>query len=352
MATLELRGIAKRYESGAAALHPIDLTVEDGEMMVLVGPSGCGKSTLLRIVAGLVEPTEGEVRIAGQSLADLEPGARDVALVFQNYALYPHMSVRNNLAFPLRMRRMPRRERRSRVEEVAERLGLSDLLGRRPAQLSGGQMQRVALGRALVRRPRVFLFDESLSNLDARLRSDMRAEIRKLHADLGVTSLYVTHDQAEAMTLGQRVCVLDQGKISQVGPPLELHRSPATRFVADFLGSPAMNLMELPVDGGHVTLFGQRLAVPPGASDRGPLTLGLRPQEVRTVAHDAGGAPARVTDLERHGSTTLCLLSHASGQSLLAELPGDVDYALDAQVHVDLGTTPTHWFAADGRRIG
>jgi ABC-type sugar transport system ATPase subunit len=242
VATVSLRELSKTWPDGTRAVGPVSLEIASGEFMVLVGPSGCGKSTLLRLVAGLEEPSAGAIAIDGADVAGLEPRERDVAMVFQNYALYPHMTVRKNLEFPLRMRCWPRARSAAKVEEVAGLLGLADLLERKPRQLSGGQMQRVALGRALVREPRVFLFDEPLSNVDARVRAEMRAELKTLHRRLGVTMIYVTHDQVEAMTLGGRIAVMDRGRLEQVGPPLEVWSAPSSAFVAGFLGSPPMNL--------------------------------------------------------------------------------------------------------------
>ncbi|RMD78569.1 MAG: ABC transporter ATP-binding protein, partial [Gammaproteobacteria bacterium] len=253
MAELALEGLGKVFPDGTAALRGVDLAVGEGELLVLVGPSGCGKSTLLRLVAGLERPSAGRVRIGGRDVTTLPPQRRDVAMVFQNYALYPHLSVAGNLAFPLRMRGVPRAQRRRRVAEVAALLGLEGLLERRPGELSGGQRQRVAMGRALVRRPQVLLLDEPLSNLDARLRVQLRAELAALQRRTGVTTLHVTHDQAEAMTLGHRVAVLRAGRLEQVGQPEALYREPATAFVAAFLGSPGMNLLAArlePAPGG------------------------------------------------------------------------------------------------------
>jgi len=242
MAEVSFDNVTKVFPGGMVAVDHLTLKVRDGEFLVLVGPSGCGKSTVLRILAGLEEATEGSVSIDGEVVDDLPPRARDLAMVFQNYALYPHMTVADNLAFALKLRKMPRPEIREQVGATAGVLGLGDLLDRRPKALSGGQRQRVAMGRALVRHPRVFLMDEPLSNLDAKLRVSMRAELSRLHRQLGTTTIYVTHDQVEAMTLGDRIAVLDRGRLQQVGTPDELYFMPANLFVAGFLGSPAMNL--------------------------------------------------------------------------------------------------------------
>ena len=244
MAEVELDSVSKVYPKDVKAVDNVSLTASDGEFLVLVGPSGCGKTTTLRMIAGLEEITSGSLRIGGKLANDLKPKDRDVAMVFQNYALYPHMKVFDNMAFGLRARKTPESEVRARVSEVAEKLGLDELLDRKPAALSGGQRQRVAFGRAIARRPAVFLMDEPLSNLDARLRVTMRRELAMLHRELGATTIYVTHDQVEAMTLGDRVCVMNEGVIRQVGTPKEVYDHPVDRFVGEFLGSPAMNFLE------------------------------------------------------------------------------------------------------------
>ena len=250
MSRIVLEGITKRYQDGTTAVRSLDLSIADGELMVLVGPSGCGKTTALRMVAGLEEITEGTILVDGQPVNDMEPRDRDIAMVFQSYALYPHLTVRDNMAFSLKYRKTPKQEIRRRVEEAARILELDELLSRKPRQLSGGQRQRVAMGRAIVRQPRAFLMDEPLSNLDAKLRVQMRAEIAKLQRSLGVTTIYVTHDQTEAMTLGSRVAVLRHGVLQQVASPQELYRRPANLFVAGFIGSPAMNLVEATLERG------------------------------------------------------------------------------------------------------
>ena len=248
MAEIDLDRVSKVFPGGVAAVDDVSLRIEDGEFIALVGPSGCGKSTLLRSIAGLEEISTGEIRIGGRDVTDLAPRHRDIAMVFQSYALYPHMSVRQNLGYGLKVRRMPKAETARRVEEVAAMLGLDELLDRRPAQLSGGQRQRVAMGRAIVRQPQAFLMDEPLSNLDAKLRVGMRASLAQLHQQLGVTTVYVTHDQVEAMTLGQRVAVMRSGRILQVAEPQRLYADPVDLFVAAFIGSPAMNLVEATIE--------------------------------------------------------------------------------------------------------
>ncbi|TDX30618.1 carbohydrate ABC transporter ATP-binding protein (CUT1 family) [Rhodovulum visakhapatnamense] len=250
MAAIELESLGKVYPGGVEAVKGVDLVIGDGEFVVLVGPSGCGKSTILRMIAGLERVSHGEIRIGGTRVNEREPAERDIAMVFQTYALYPHMSVRQNLAYGLRNRRMPKAEIARRIATAARILQLSDLLDRKPRALSGGQRQRVAMGRAIVREPAAFLFDEPLSNLDAKLRIHMRGEIKQLHRRLGTTSVYVTHDQLEAMTLADRLVVVNGGRIEQQGAPLDLYRRPATTFVAGFLGAPAMNLFDATVEAG------------------------------------------------------------------------------------------------------
>ncbi len=293
MAAIELDGLTKVYADGTRAVEALDLEVEDGELVVFVGPSGCGKTSALRMIAGLEPISEGTLRIGGEVVNDLPPKARDVAMVFQNYALYPHMNVYDNMAFGLKMRRLDKAEIRRRVESAARVLGLSDVLRKRPRHLSGGQRQRVAMGRAIVREPQAFLMDEPLSNLDAKLRVQMRAEIARIQRDLNVTTVYVTHDQSEAMTLGDRVCVLRHGVLQQVDRPQVLYERPANLFVAGFIGSPAMNLVEATVDsadGRFRTAFGpHELDVPDqvvSARPRlrsyagRPVALGIRPEDV------------------------------------------------------------------------
>jgi len=323
-----LEGITKRYQDGTTAVRSLDLSIADGELMVLVGPSGCGKTTALRMVAGLEEITEGTILVDGQAVNDMEPRDRDIAMVFQSYALYPHLTVRDNMAFSLKYRKTPKQEIRRRVEEAARILELDELLSRKPRQLSGGQRQRVAMGRAIVRQPRAFLMDEPLSNLDAKLRVQMRAEIAKLQRSLGVTTIYVTHDQTEAMTLGSRVAVLRHGVLQQVDSPQELYRRPANLFVAGFIGSPAMNLVEAtlergaagtdesgpggsgpgePGTGGPAVIFGpHRLRVPGGVLREHPalekylgrkVVVGIRPENLEDAALVPDAAPESVLDV-------------------------------------------------------
>jgi multiple sugar transport system ATP-binding protein len=284
MASIDFDGVSKRFPNGTLAVDEMNLTVSDGEFMIFVGPSGCGKTTALRMVAGLEEMTSGEIRIGDRVVNDIEPPDRDIAMVFQNYALYPHMSVADNMSFPLRMQRVSRGEMRGRVREVAELLGIGELLERKPRELSGGQRQRVAMGRAIIRHPQVFLMDEPLSNLDAKLRVQMRGELAKLHRRLGVSTIYVTHDQTEAMTLGQRVVVLNKGIVQQVDTPQGLYQHPQNTFVASFIGSPPMNFIRGRLDAGGVALGPHRFALPDeirAALSGAPqdVLVGLRPEE-------------------------------------------------------------------------
>jgi multiple sugar transport system ATP-binding protein len=280
---IRLEDATKVYPNGVKALDAVTLDIRDGEFMVLVGPSGCGKSTLLRMIAGLEEVTEGRVVIGERDVTELRPRDRDIAMVFQNYALYPHMTVEDNLGFGLKLRRVARTERSSRVRDVAATLGLQALLERRPALLSGGQRQRVAMGRAMVREPTAFLMDEPLSNLDAKLRVSMRAELARLHDRLGVTTVYVTHDQVEAMTLGQRVAVLRDGVLQQCDTPQRLFHDPRNLFVAAFIGSPSMNVVEARVSDDRVAFAGLGLPLPTGTPFDGPrdVILGIRPTDLR-----------------------------------------------------------------------
>jgi multiple sugar transport system ATP-binding protein len=300
-------GVTKIYAGGVRAVDDVSLEIESSEFMVLVGPSGCGKSTLLRMIAGLEDVTDGAIFIGDRDVTDLAPRQRDIAMVFQNYALYPHMTVRKNLGYGLKVRKLPSAEIEARVSDVARLLGLQDLLERRPAALSGGQRQRVAMGRAIVREPAAYLMDEPLSNLDAKLRVAMRAELARLHERLATTTVYVTHDQIEAMTLGQRVTVMRNGLIQQVGAPQELYRDPVNLFVAAFLGSPSMNLVDATVEGDHVEFAGFRLPLAPGRRPvrTGRMILGIRPDGFEDVAFGDPELPTidvRVAVLEELGS--------------------------------------------------
>jgi multiple sugar transport system ATP-binding protein len=321
MATIDLDRVTKVYGNGFRAVDDVSLEVADGEFVVLVGPSGCGKSTLLRMIAGLEEVTAGTVRIDGVDVTDLAPRHRDIAMVFQSYALYPHMTVRENLGYGLKVRRAPKAAARRRLDEVAELLGLTEMLDRKPAQLSGGQRQRVAMGRAIVREPRAFLMDEPLSNLDAKLRVGMRASLAELHARLGVTTVYVTHDQTEAMTLGQRVAVMRDGVIVQVDEPQALYRRPRDVFVAAFIGSPSMNLVDATVEDGAVRFGEHVVALDQRRSTRtGRVVLGIRPEAFEDAAFARAELPrvrVHVDVLEELGADThACFHVRASRPSI------------------------------------
>jgi multiple sugar transport system ATP-binding protein len=291
-----LDSVRKEFPGGVVAVDDVDLTIEDGEFMVLVGPSGCGKTTLLRSIGGLERLTGGRILLGDRDVTRLAPGARDLAMVFQNYALYPHMTVRQNLGYSLRVHKVPKQEIARRVEEAAQLLGLDQLLDRRPRALSGGQMQRVAMGRAIVREPQAFLMDEPLSNLDAKLRVGMRTSLQQLHGRLGTTTVYVTHDQVEAMTLGQRVAVMRDGHIQQVDVPQRLYEEPANVFVAAFIGSPAMNLVNGTIDGDSVAIGSLQLPLMRERRplERGPVVVGMRPETLE----DAGFAPSDLPQFE------------------------------------------------------
>jgi len=355
MATLTLSAVKKQF-GATQVLHGIDLEVADGEMIVVVGASGCGKSTLLRIVAGLESPTSGTVRIDGRDVTKLEPADRDIAMVFQNYALYPHMSVFENMAYGLKIRRMPTAEIRRRVGEAADMLEIGALLDRKPRQLSGGQRQRVAMGRAVVREPKLFLFDEPLSNLDAKLRVQMRAEIRRLQKRLGVTSLFVTHDQVEAMTLGDRLVVMHQGRAAQVASPMQVWGMPADTYVAGFIGSPAMNFLQASIsDGGRTARLKAGVTLPfadgprPGAEGTA-LTIGIRPEHVEHLPASPAALPLAVELVEPLGSETVIHGRLPGGEELVARLPiaaGDIGEVLP------VGLPPAAWhvFSAEGARL-
>ena len=303
MSEVEFRRVTKEFPGGITALKSFDLHVGDGEFLILVGPSGCGKTTALRLLAGLEKPTGGELRIGDDLVNNHGPGDRDIAMVFQNYALYPHMSVYKNLAYGLKQRKTPKAEVGRRVRAMSKSLGLDDMLRRKPAQLSGGQRQRVAMGRALVREPRVFLLDEPLSNLDAKLRAQVRGEIKRLHQRHGVTSIYVTHDQVEAMTLGERICVIDNGVIQQIGTPQQVYDAPANAFVAGFLGSPPMNLLPASVTAGQA-MIGDH-AVAGGLSGMTEVTVGIRPEALHITGEQDEGIRMVVDYHEPLGSHVL-----------------------------------------------
>jgi multiple sugar transport system ATP-binding protein len=364
MARVTLEGVRKVYDNGFVAVHGVDLVVEDGEFVVLVGPSGSGKSTTLRIIAGLESLTSGQLTIGGRVVNDVPPNERDIAMVFQSYALYPHMSVYENMAFALQLRKLPRPEIESRVREAANILGITAMLERRPRQLSGGQRQRVAIGRAIVRQPRVFLFDEPLSNLDAKLRVQMRREIARIRRELKATVVYVTHDQVEAMTLGDRIVVMNEGRVEQVGSPLELYDHPQTLFVATFIGSPAMNLFEgaAVFDGAprFVAAEDEAFSIPltPRQIERiaaarpARLVAGVRPEDLHVATAAASASIAAVLEaIEPLGNEVLLYL-RAGGQDATARAEPHVSARPEDHVSLTIDPDRVHYFdRASGRSI-
>jgi len=356
MSQISITAVKKAYQK-TEVIHGVDATIEAGEFVVILGPSGCGKSTLLRMIAGLEEITSGEISIAGRVVNRLEPRERGCAMVFQNYALYPHMTVRQNIGYSLKVARVPKPQRDARVLAVARSVALEPYLDRRPGELSGGQRQRVAMARAMVREPKVFLFDEPFSNLDAKLRVAMRAEVRRLHRDLGVTSVFVTHDQTEAMTLADKLIIMNAGNVEQIGRPTEVYNQPASRFVADFIGSPAMNLFEGEFDGEGRFVYGQggTLDVTALNGVRRPgrkVVLGVRPESVRRTGADALGAiPAVVDYVEELGASRL-IHADANGSRFVAVDTDSIEIATGMPVHLSVDSNALHVFSAeDGRRI-
>ncbi len=324
MAQVTLEGIRKVYPNGFKAVQTTSFTIQDGEFVVLVGPSGCGKSTLLRMIAGLEDITEGTLKIGNRVVNDVDPADRDIAMVFQNYALYPHMTVRKNIGYGLKNRGTPASEIAAKVEDAAKMLNLTEYLDRKPAQLSGGQRQRVAMGRAVVRDPALFLFDEPLSNLDAKLRNQMRIEIKALQRRLGTTAVYVTHDQVEAMTMADRIIVLNAGRIEQIGTPSEIYHNPASTFVASFMGAPPMNLIEAEASDGQVRLNGYDGLMPAPQAVSGPVTMGVRPEDVEL--DENGSVSFQVDILEELGA-------HRLLHGTLADQPFTVMVGKDHSVH-------------------
>ena len=358
MATVAIHGLSKRFGT-QVVLQPTDLTIADGEFVVIVGPSGCGKSTLLRLIAGLEEPSDGRVEIDGRDVTDAAPADRGLAMVFQSYALYPHLSVAQNIAFPLKVARVDKARIRSRVAAVAEALDLTALLDRRPAALSGGQRQRVSIARAIVREPKVLLLDEPLSNLDAELRVRMRHEFARLHGRLGATMIYVTHDQLEAMTLANRIVVMSEGQVEQVGAPLDLYNAPASLAVARAIGSPGMNLIPATIEAADE--HGATLRLPDGERLRAAVqaspaqvgtmvTLGLRPEHL--VADDQGAFVGAVELFERLGPLSFAHLG-ARGQigTVVAQLPGDRSVTLGETLRFGVLPAQVHVFDGGGRAL-
>ncbi len=356
MAEVRLNGVRKVYAGGVEAVKGVSFTVPDKAFCVLVGPSGCGKSTLLRMIAGLETITHGDAEIGGERVNDLEPAARDIAMVFQNYALYPHMSVYENMAYGLKNRGTPRAEIDSRVQEAAKILAIDTLLQRKPRQLSGGQRQRVAMGRAIVRQPKAFLFDEPLSNLDAKLRVQMRVEIRKLQRNLAVTAIYVTHDQLEAMTLGDMLVVMNAGAIEQIGSPLEVYDRPASVFVATFIGSPPMNVFPVTIDGAGVVALadGTRVSAEGAGFGAASGKLGIRPEHMTLGALPAAAftAPGRIALVEPLGAETLVYVTIGTGgPEIIVRVQGHVEQAPGTAVTVSAPASALHRFREDGVRI-
>jgi sn-glycerol 3-phosphate transport system ATP-binding protein len=356
MSQIFIKSVKKSYGK-SQVVHGVDVEIEAGEFVVILGPSGCGKSTLLRMIAGLEAISGGTISIGDTVVNDLEPRERGCAMVFQNYALYPHMTVRQNIGYSLKVAKVPKVERDARVMAVAKSVGLETFLDRRPGELSGGQRQRVAMARAMVREPKVFLFDEPFSNLDAKLRVAMRAEVRRLHRDLGVTSVFVTHDQIEAMTLADKLIIMNAGKVEQIGKPTEVYNNPASRFVADFIGSPAMNLLDGEFDAEGHFVYGQggRMSVPLLNGVRQPgrkVVLGVRPESVRRTGAEAHGAiPAVVDYVEELGASRL-IHAEANGSRLVAVDTDTAEITTGMPVHLSVDGNALHVFSAeDGRRI-
>jgi len=352
MAKVNFRDVRKSY-GNSVVIHGIDLEVADGEFIVIVGPSGCGKSTLLRMVAGLEAISGGDIVIGDRVVNDLEPKDRDIAMVFQNYALYPHMSVYDNMAYGLKIRGLARADIEAQVNRAAEILELAPLLQRKPRALSGGQRQRVAMGRAIVREPAVFLFDEPLSNLDAKLRVQMRFEIQKLHRRLATTSLYVTHDQVEAMTLAQRMVVMNAGRAEQIGTPMDVYANPATQFVAGFIGSPAMNFLPGKAEGAGVIVLdaGGRLRAHGGVAAGRAVTVGVRPEHLAPCAPADAAFSGTVEMVEQLGADSLLHLAHGAG-TVIARVPQGAYPAIGSLLHVAATPGHVHLFdAGTGARI-
>ena len=341
MAKVDFRSVRKSF-GDFTALHGLDLAIHEGEFVALLGPSGCGKTTTLRMLAGLEFPTSGDILIGDRRVNDLQPGERDIAMVFQSYALYPHMTVAENIAYPLKKRGVPKEERAARVAQTAEMLHLTPLLSRKPKALSGGQQQRVALGRALIRDPKVFLLDEPLSNLDAKLRGQLRAELIELHRRLGRTMVYVTHDQLEAMTMADRIAIMEGGRLQQFAPPAEVYAQPANRFVAGFIGTPAMSLIDGTLDGGAFVAEGLRLDLPRHGASPGPIAVGIRPEDIHL---GQGDIMAEVLLTEATGHETIVTLSVSGTVRLVARVSGTAALRIGDRVPLRLDTARLHVFA-------
>ncbi len=351
MSDVRIKDIKKSF-GPVEVLKGIDLDIESGEFVVFVGPSGCGKSTLLRVIAGLEVISSGTLEIGGQRANDIPPSDRGIAMVFQSYALYPHMTVYENMAFGLKLARVPRAELDARVRKAAGMLQLTDYLDRLPRQLSGGQRQRVAIGRAITRDPKVFLFDEPLSNLDAALRVATRVEIANLKDALpGTTMIYVTHDQTEAMTLADRIVVLSAGRIEQVGTPMELYHRPANTFVARFIGSPAMNIVPVKAAGGEITFADGRKAALPGYSASGHVQFGIRPEHLREVAEAEASFVGTVTNIERLGEHAIAHIDIGSGEALVTKLDNETGAAKGSRIGVGFDTSRALLFDPDGKAL-
>lgn len=353
MTTVTLTDLEKRYPNGHQAISKLNLSIEQGEMVVLVGPSGCGKSTLLRMIAGLETITQGDLLIDNLRVNEHEPSERDIAMVFQNYALYPHMSVYNNMAYGLRNRKTPKAKIEELVTNAAQLLEISHLLDRKPKELSGGQRQRVAMGRAIVRDPKVFLFDEPLSNLDAKLRVQMRLEIKKLQRKLSTTSIYVTHDQVEAMTLADKLVVLNQGNIEQVGTPLDIYQSPASVFVATFMGSPAMNILDVPINHGVIEIADGHIAISSQHFPYQAIKLGLRPEHL-IISHQHPLFHVDAEFIEALGADVLIYATTCDKQKqpLVIRAPNDHGVKIGSRIGLTIHPENLHFFnEQSGKRI-
>jgi multiple sugar transport system ATP-binding protein len=350
---VEFRRLSKTYDDGTPAVIDLDLAVHNGEFLCILGPSGCGKSSTLRMLAGLEAISSGDILLDGERINDRPPQARDMAMVFENYALYPHLRVFDNIAMPLAARRLPKREIRARVQQVAETLQIADLLAKRPNTLSGGQRQRVALGRAIVRTPRMFLMDEPLGHLEAYLRAQLRTEVRRLHERLGATTVYITHDQEEAAAISDRIAVMSAGRLQQIGSLLDLLDHPVNRFVAEFIGDLPINVFAAPRSGDGVALGATVLPLPPGVAARlsgGTPALGIRPQDIRVGDADGTALPAQVALIEPQGDHSVVVADTPAGR-VSAVAPSQGAPLVGAQVGLHLDRTRLHLFAPDGTTV-